>query len=295
MKLDLLDFIELENCTSGSGIELYNDKLYIVGEKFSDLLVMRKKWSNPAFVSLPLADAPADIDPTANMASMTVLQNDKKSQLLIIGSGSTAEKSAAIFVNLKNDTGRRFDLRVFYDRIRSTNAGALNIEGIAEVYDYVVLVNRSSADRPLNQLLITKPDFWKNQEKAPLQMVTLDFESVGLNNNPAVSGITYSDKHEDLFLTINTPAWQDDKGDMHAPGIYLGVVENLYRKIGREKGKMKINHLVDLQAADKNFAGYTLEAVCIQSEKDHSVKLQLLTDDENGINNIFKVNLDWES
>ena len=52
-----------------------------------------------------------------------------------------------------------------------------------------------------------------------------------------------------------------------------------------------INQLLDLSAVDPQFAGYVIEAVCIQSEKDHSMKLQLVADNSAGQSVLFKVEL----
>ncbi len=71
------------------------------------------------------------------------------------------------------------------------------------------------------------------------------------------------------------------------------MIENLYRKIGREKGKIKINHLLDLNESAKEFKGYKIESVCIQSQKDHSIKLQLIANNEQAKTHLFKVGLSW--
>ena len=225
---------------------------------------------------------------------MTVLAVDKKPHLLIIGSGATDKRNKALLLNLKNNATRWIDLSVFYNRIKAAGITGLNIEGIAEVYDYLVMVNRGNASSPNNHLIITKSDFWKDQEKASLQVIKIDFDSVDAAGlNLGVSGLTYSDKHEDLFLTISTEDTPNTTDDGKIGKSYLAVIENLYRKIGREKGKIKINQLIDLSAADKQFEGYKIESVCIQSEKDHSVKMQLVADNDLGKTYLFKVWLSW--
>ena len=295
MKLELLDFIELDNYPSGSGIEFYDDKIYIVGDDSRDLLVMHKKWSKPSLVNL--FDTPEKRIPKAtksDLEAMTVLSVDKKPHLLIIGSGSTDKRNKALLLNLKNNGTRWLDLTVFYNRIKAAGIPELNIEGIAEVYDYLVMVNRGNATHPNNHLIITRSDFWKDQEKASLQTVLVDFENVDAAGlQLGVSGLTYSDKHEDLFLTISTEDTPNSTDDGKIGKSYLAIIENLYRKIGREKEKIKINHLIDLTAADKQFEGYKIESVCIQSEKDHSVKLQLVADNDLGKTFLFKVWLGW--
>lgn len=296
MKLELLDFIELDNYPSGSGIEFYNDRIYIVGDDSRDLLVMTKKWSKPTLINLfETAEKRIPKATKSDLEAMTVLAVDKKPHLLIIGSGSTDKRNKALLLNLKNNAIQWIDLTVFYNRIKAAGITDLNIEGIAEVYDYLVMVNRGNTTNPTNHLIITKSDFWKDQEKASLQTIVLDFDNVNAAGlHLGVSGLTYSDKHEDLFLTISTEDTPNAVDDGKIGKSYLAVIENLYRKIGREKGKIKINHLIDLPAADKGFKGYKIESVCIQSAKDHSIKMQLVADNDLGKTFLFKIWLSWE-
>ncbi len=290
MKLELLDFIELENYPSGTGIEFYDDKIYIVGDSSRDLLVMNKKWRKSELINL-FSGAEKKTPKTAKseLEAMTVLSVDKKPHLLIIGSGDNDKRNKAALLNLKTNAISWLDLTVFYNRLRAAGIADMNIEGIAEVYDYLVLANRANTAHPDNQLVITKPDFWKNQDKVNFQNIIIDFEQAAPAEKIVVTGLRYSDKHEDLFLTVSS-----ENAENGAPGkSYLAVIENLYRKIGREKGKMKVNHLIDLEQADKQFSGYLVESVCIQSQKDHSLKLQMVADNKQGKTFLFKVGLSW--
>jgi hypothetical protein len=292
MILVLQDFIELENYPSGSGIEFYDDKIYIIGDDSRELLVMNKKWNKPALINLfESQDKKIPKSAKSELEAMTVIAVDKKPHLLLISSGITEKRTKAVLLNLKTRAVTWIDLSVFYNRIKAAGITELNIEGIAEVYDYLVLVNRGTAAKPVNHLVITKADFWKNQEKASLQTVVIDFENVNAHGKKmGISGLRYSDKHEDLFITL----CEETNPDGTRPArSYLGVIENLYRKIGREKGKIKVNHLIDLTESDPRFQDYTIESACIQSQKDHSVKLQLVADDAAGKTFLFKVGLDW--
>jgi hypothetical protein len=292
MKLELLDFRELDNYPSGSGIEFYDDKVYLVGDDAKDLLVMTKKWNKPELINL--FDVPGKKIPKefkSDLETMTVLQVDKKPHLLILGSGSAEGRNKGLLFNLKTNAQTWIDLSVFYNRLRTAGIPELNIEGIALVYDYLVLVNRGNNTYPGNKLIVTKPNFWKQQQEAPIQLLDIDFGQAP--KELGVSGLTYSDKHEDLFLTISTEDTPNAIDDGKIGKSYLGVIENLYRKIGREKGKIKVNQLIDLPATNEKFNGYKIESVCIQSEKDHSMKLQMVADNDTGKSYLFKVYAEW--
>jgi hypothetical protein len=293
MKLELLDFKQLENYPSGSGIEFYDDKIYLVGDDARDLLVMDKKWNKPELVNLfEKTGKKTPKDFKSDLETITVLQVDKKPHLLILGSGSTEDRNKGLLFNLKNNARTWIDLSIFYSRLKAAGITSLNIEGIALVYDYLVLVNRGNDANPDNHLIVTKPNFWKQQQDAPIELLKIDFAQVS-KERLGVTGLSYSDKHEDLFLTIVTENTTKTTEDGAIRKSYLAVIENLYRKIGREKVKIKVNQLIDLSAADKKFKGYNIESVCIQSEKDHSVKLQMIADNDTGKSYLFRTYLSW--
>lgn len=293
MKLELTDFKELTDYPSASGIECYEDKVYLVGDNAKDILVLNKKWKKPELI--PLFNAPGDTIPKnekADLEAMSLVWIDKKPFLMALGSGSTANRNKGVLINLKNNQPQFFDLSVFYDRLKKTVITDLNIEGLALVNDYFVLVNRANKTNPLNYLIITGNNFWKKQKDAPIQVVRVDF-GAGAPQGLGISGMTYSDYHEDLFLTISTEDTPNAFEDGPIGKSYLGVIENLYRKIGREKEKMKVNSLIHLASADDRFSGYKIESVSIQSEKDHSIKLQLVADNDTSSSYLFKVWLGW--
>jgi hypothetical protein len=294
MKLELTDFREFTDYPSASGIECYEDKVYLIGDNAKDMLMLNKKWKKPEHITL--FDAPGTTIPKsekADLESLTLMWIDKKPFLFALGSGSAVNRNRAALINLKNNQLQFLDLTVFYDRLRKTPGIAeLNIEGIATVYDYLVLVNRGNRTNPTNHLIITSLNFWKKQKDAPIQLVRVDFGE-SAPQGLGISGLTYSDYHEDLFLTVSTEDTPNAIDDGPIGKSYFGVIENLYRKIGREKEKMKVNKLIHLESADERFHGYKIESVCIQSEKDHSVKLQLVADNDTASSFLFKVQLSW--
>jgi hypothetical protein len=81
---------------------------------------------------------------------------------------------------------------------------------------------------------------------------------------------------------------------MAALGRVAWVLLKMPSKIGREKVQLKVNELIDLPSADEQFKGYKIESVCIQSEKDHSMKLQLVADNDTGSSYLFKVQVKFE-
>ncbi|WP_153798002.1 DUF6929 family protein [Foetidibacter luteolus] len=287
MKIELTAFKELTGFPSGSGIEFYDNKIYLAGDDAKDILVMSRKWKQRTLIHL--FDNDEERIPKkekADLEATTIVSINKKANLLLLGSGSTEQRNKAVLLSLQTNEKTEIDLSVFYQRIKAAGVEALNIEGAATVGGYIVLSNRGNKSNKCNQLIITGNEFWKKQDEAAFQLVKLDMEDAP--EDMCVSGITYSEKHEMLLLTTSTEDTDNaiDDGKIGASGI--AFIENFYRKIGREKGKMKINRLVDLSTADKKFRGFKIESVCIQSEKDRSLKVHLAADNDTGKTYLFK-------
>jgi len=292
MKLELLDFSALSDYPSASGIEFYKGNVYVVGDDAKDVLVMNKKWKKPTLINLFPSDTervPKKIK--FDLEATTLVNIDKKAHLLIMGSGSAEPRNKGFLLNLKNNSTTKLDLTVFYRRLQEAGLKDLNIEGAATLMDYIILGNRGNKANPENHLIITSTDFFSNQEKAPIQLLKLEFPVK--EQYAGVSGLAYSDDHETLLLTISTEDTPNAIDDGPIGKSYLGIIDNFFRKIGREKIKLKINNLIDLGEADKQFTGYKIESVCIQSTKDHSMKLQMVADNDDGSSYLFKVWMGW--
>ena len=145
MKVELLEFKALDDYPAGSGIEFYDDNIFLVGETSGELLVMNKKWKKPRRVSLFTPEQQNAMGGLPVLEAMTQLTIDKKPHLFIIGPGSSPAGSKGVLLNLKTaesgSAAQVVDLGVFYDRIRASGLPVLNMEAIALVYDYLVMAH----------------------------------------------------------------------------------------------------------------------------------------------------------
>jgi hypothetical protein len=287
MKLELLDYKELDKYPSGSGLEFYENRLYIVGDDAKDILVTNKKWKQRNRIVLFAHDEERiPKKQKADLEATTLIEWNGLPHLLIIGSGSKEKRNQAITVNIADRTITHYDIAAFYNRLPQLGITETNIEGAALVNDYLVMANRGNKTNPDNHLLVTTPDFFVAPETASLQLYKIELplsEAV-----MGISGLTYSAHHEQLLFTTSTEDTANAYDDGAIGKSYLGIINNAYRKIGREK-KMKANELIDLAAADKKFKGFKIESVAIQSERNNSMKLHLVADNDTGNTYLFKV------
>lgn len=285
MKLKLLEYKDLPDIPAGSNLEFYNDHVYLVDDDASDMVIMNKKWQVESTNKLLLnGDANPVPKYKSDFEATTIVDINSIPRLLVIGFDAKDNKHKAVLVNLDNLTKEEFDITEFYNRLKA-QVGVINIESAAVVLGKLVLCNRDHKRAPENHIIVTDMDFWKHQDMAEITTISFDLpettkEVVGL------SGLTYSYKNDWLVATLLT---ENGNGTGAAGDSYLAVIENASRKVVRKK--MKVNALFHLTETDKSFAGYNIQSVGIRTEKSQRLKLQLLADNNAGVNAVFTVRL----
>jgi hypothetical protein len=290
MDIKLLDYKELKTFPSGSGIEFFDDKVYLVGDDATNIIVKSKKWKMEK--KIHLFDSPSERIPKlikSDLEATTIVYVGKSPKLLMLGSGSRLKyRNKAILLDLNTSETKEFDLEIFYNRLRAEGIQDLNIEGAAAVDGNILLCNRGNKSYPSNCIIITSNEFWKNQDTAEILILKLDLEQTG-ENFIGISGLTYSPVNDWLLFTTSTEHTFNAIDDGQIGDSYLGIIENVTRKIGRKK--MKVNSLINLPEADKVFKGNKIESLCIQRDKENNLKLHLISDNDLGRSALFKIRL----
>lgn len=292
MKIKLFDYKEVPSFPSGSGIEFYDDKVFLVGDDSREVLVLNKRWKEMERVPLlPGTEARVPKATKSDLEATTIVTVNRIPRLLIMGSGSLDKnRNKAILFDLDSYLKDEFDLTTFYNRITKAGVKNMNIEAAALVEDHIILGNRGNRKNPVNQLIITRNAFWKHQQQAEITVVDLELP-VKDKKGIGISGMTYSLLNDTLIFTASTEQTDNAVDDGSIGDSYLGIIENASRKIGRKN--LKINELINLGSVHELFKGFKIESVCIQSEKSNRMKLHLVADNDTGKSYLFKVRVKW--
>lgn len=285
MKIKLLDFKENTDYPSGSGIEYYNDQVYLAGDDAADILVMDKKWRELERIKIfQNFDDRIPKDVKSDLEATTIVSINEIPHLLVLGSGSREQhRNKAVLINLENNSFTEYNIGSFYHRLKEFGIQDLNIESAAVVEDLLILGNRGTTKNEGNQIIITQPEFWNKPEESEIRVIPIELE----NEYAALSGLTYSEKNDVLFFTASTEDRDDSYDDGKIGDSYFGIIENAYRKLYRKK--VKINEQVVLSEIIEEFQGHKVESVCIQSEKTGRAKLHLVADNDQGGSFLFKI------
>ncbi|QEC44528.1 DUF6929 family protein [Pseudobacter ginsenosidimutans] len=292
MKIKLIEYKEVPSFPSGSGIEFYDDKVFLVGDDSREVMVLNKRWKEIERVPLlPGTEARVPKAVKSDLEATTVVTVNRIPRLLILGSGSLDKnRNKAILFNLDSYLKDEFDLTPFYNRIAKAGVKNMNIEAAALVEDHIILGNRGNRKNPVNQLIITRNAFWKHQQQAEITLIDLELpvkDSKGIG----ISGMAYSLLNDTLIFTASTEQTDNAVDDGSIGDSYMGIIENASRKIGRKS--LKVNELINLGEVHELFKGFKIESVCIQSEKSNRMKLHLVADNDTGKSYLFKVRVKW--
>jgi hypothetical protein len=284
MNIKLLDFKKLKDFPSGTAIEMFNDQLYLVGNRSGDVSIFSKNWKLDDTIHL-FSFATKNVSPVVktNFEASTVVNFNKTPFLFIVETGSPqSAHNKGILINLKSRKLEEIDLSPFYNRLKLGGFEELNIQAIGVVDDKMLLYTTGNKQRPDNRLVVTSVGFWKNQQAAEFYTIKLELEDKP-DELVTFSGLTYSYQNDWLILTALS-------GETDGIGeSFLYVIEDVSRKIGRKR--LKFNDTFNISALDKKLNKLMIKSVGIQADKEKRLKLHLSAVDENEETFLVKIRL----
>jgi len=240
MKATLLRQKLLPNLPSGSGMEIIQDQLYVIGDD-SPLLyqLQTDTWEQtatyPLFQSNDFATGriPKPLKPDLECLAGVSFQN--KPYLLAFGSGSTAKRTTGYVVQLspKSETSpvvQAISLQYLYAALQTdvavTAGGTLNLEAAAASPEHLYLLQRSVNNGPDALLVFPLPAFmaYLQQPTGPVPAYTvIRFQLPAINGYKAgFSGASFFD--DKIFITASVENTNDAYLDGEVLGSFAGYI-----------------------------------------------------------------------
>ena len=283
---------ELPGYSSGSGMAFFNSRIYLMGDDMGYVMVTDTAFRmvDTIRLSSDTGRIPKETKPDFECAA--IIRVRKAPFLLLLGSGSVFPfRSKGWQVDIKTKNKTPLELDTFYHRVQASGVKDVNIEGLTAIPGGMLLANRGNKSNPKNFLIFTSPDFWKNQETAPIRIMKL-----GANTDTAsfsgASGLDYSYRSDRLFLTVSTENTYNSFSDGTIGKSYLWIIDNFSSK--RRLTAINPNRIIDLETIDKRFKGHKIESVCVLSETRSDYKLALVADDDKGTSILYMIKLNKE-
>lgn len=290
--LTIESFKNLTEIPSASGVEVYDNEIWMVGDDNPFLFQYDKDLN--LIQKYKISDADSMINnrvvktQKADFESLAVFQNN----LLILSSGSKTISRDTIFVfNLdKKQLKRKINVRTLYNQFLNIgnfdSLQQVNIEGLAYAKDHFFIINRGNIGHKNIIFKIEKEDFlsYLRESKIP-DIETLNFSLPDIDAyESGFSGACFSKDGAYLFFTSSVEATRDVYQDGEVLGSFIGRI-NLTTN--------QINYW-PLKKNDQ-FVKTKLESISIIEQKSDYVRLICTSDNDDGTSGVYHLKLNFKT
>jgi hypothetical protein len=290
----LIKTFALKDFPSGSSINYYDGKFYLVGDDATNLLILDKEYQQ--LDSIRLFDYPEKRIPKAEKAdfeSSTILLLNNIAHLFIIGSASTEKRKKTLLLPLKDRHATHnlfqpfFYQDAFLQQLKTKGISAINFEGSTVIKDSLVLSNRGNIANPVNHLVIMPTAAMNEPARAAnvsLSVISLALPAQG-NTFIGVSELCYLEASDLLLITLSSEATENTYDDGAIGDSYIGWVNNISKKMHRSP--IVLDELINLSPVDAAFALQKIEGVCVEAVNGDQLDVHLVSDNDNGESTLF--------
>lgn len=278
---------------SASAIEVFADNVYIAGDSLSWLYLYKKNFyflyrlrldEHLSTDVLPKADKP-------DWEAMSVLlHRGYDPMLLIIGSGSKSpQRDKAMLVNLyNNEVSVVPHWPKFYQLIRENIASdnELNIEGLAQVKDKLVLLNRGNVNGG-NFIAITDTSApWQ----LPFELNIIQSAPADINGVKAgFTGAFYVEEEDVLIYTAAAEITDNAYDDGVVAGSAIGFFSNISKRLAEKE--LTPDEQVPLNK-ESGFSG-KLESLALHRKVGNKYEFYAVTDNDDEPGSLYLLSLQF--
>ncbi|QJB33670.1 hypothetical protein HF324_20965 [Chitinophaga oryzae] len=290
--ITLLKTLLLSHFPSGSAINYYDGHLYIIGDDANQLLVLDSNYHEVNTVTLfhyeekriPKAKKP-------DLETAVILNTGQQKRLLALGSAATKERETGVLLPLPPRDSKPVYISYAPFIKRLQQIPEINIEGATVAGEHFILANRGNDGHPVNQLVITTPDFWERQEEVPVSVskLIIPFPTHGF---AGVSELCYVEQEDALLVLLSSEATSNAYDDGAIGDSYLGWVKHISRQLNG--ADIQLDGIVNLSDIDPAFKGEKMEGVCLSAIKGNEWYLHLVADNDQGASRLFYVKMVME-
>ena len=278
----------LNDFQSGSSLDFYDNKIFVVGDDTKDLLIINTDFEELNRVRLfESPDRRIAKDLKADLETSTIINHNGTPSILMLGSGARDNKSFGYIVPFETlKVTEPFKYDVFINRLKDEHGiEKVNIEGSASMDDDFILSNRGNKNNPDNFLIITENNFWENQSTVKISLSRLLLP----NKDAGVSEIYYETDSDTLFFTASVEQTTNNYDDGEIGDSFIGYISNFSNKLS--ENTVTPDLFINLTEIDSSFNKQKIEGICIENKSDEYYTINLVSDNDNDESTIFKIEL----
>ena len=279
----------LSDYPSGSSIEYNNNKLFIIGDDATRLMILNPNYNKVDSVKLFKGAERISKNKKTDLESSTIITVNGNQSLLLLGSSSTKKREQLIINSLDQaKVLESFSIKKFNKRLFNAGVKELNFEGLAATTDRIVIANRGHLDNPTNHFIITDTDFWRNQSKAKINIINIILGQK-VKSFAGISGLTYAPSKDILLFTASTENTTSTYGDGEIADSYIGWISGFSTKV--QSKEITADGFINLSENNQSFKKQKIESVAIQEIQGNTLILHFVSDNDNGQSTLFKARL----
>ena len=291
----------LPNLLSGSGLEIINNQIFIIGDD-SPLLyqLQADTWEQsatyPLFQTNHFANGRIPKPRKPDLECLTGVKFKNNAYLLAFGSGSTAARHTCYLVQLASAQAPKpviqaISLQLLYGALQTdvavTAGGTLNLEAAAASAEHVYLLQRSVSNGPDALLIFSLPAFmtYLQQPTGPVPTYSvMPFQLPQINGFKAgFSGASFFD--DKIFITASVENTNDAYLDGEVLGSFAGYIP-VQQVPGPEVRTTR------LRDANNQFYPGKVESISIiRKTAAHQYRALAITDNDNGQSEMLELEL----
>lgn len=288
MKLQLLQSKIFENIPSGSGIEKWQDKIYIIGDDSNFLFELNNDWE--IINTIRLFDRPTDESQRINKTikpDLEAVTLVPPSHLLAMGSGTLPElRDVGVLLNLAaQDELEYLNFNEMYETLRSITS-QVNIEGACNVDDKIILLNRGDNEHS-NQIIITN---WNRKQLTVEKQLDIHFFDLPQieNTTTGFTGCVHLPETDLMIFVASAEDTTNGYDDGMIKGSLLGVMQNFTSQLAHRD--MKISDII----IPDFFKGKKVESVCIDEFiETNEVTVLAVADNDDGKTELMRLHMSF--
>ncbi len=279
---------------SASAIEYFDEKLYVMGDDATNLLVLDTGLNiidSIPLLSYPGKRIPKDIKP--DLEASAFYRDNTGAVLFLFGSGSLSPyRNSALWYYFETKIKDTISLEPLYTQIKSSGIIEVNIEGATFIANKLILVNRGNKGHPENHFIITDQKFWTNDSSFQVSIIPFALQK-DTTAFKGISGLCYAKESDQLIMTVSTEDTKNSYDDGAIGKSYLWLINNISKKLNSKT--LSPDKIIDLEEIDPRFKKQKIESATVISETNELINLVLVADNDDGSSTIFRFSLEKSS
>src|SRR5436190_13489188 len=275
---------------SASSIEYFDEKLYVMGDDATNLLVLDTNLNiinSISLLSFPGKRIPKEFKP--DLEASAFYRDNKGTVLFLFGSGSLSPyRNSALWYYFETKIKDTISLEPLYTQIKKSGISDVNIEGATFIANKLILVNRGNKDYPHNHLIITDQKFWDNDSSFQISIIPFETQK-DKTSFKGISGLCYVKKSDQMIMTVSTEDTRDSYTDGAIGKSYLWIINSFSNKLN--SNTIGPDRIIDLEKIDTRFKNQKIESAAVIGETKNLIHLVLVADNDDGSSTIFRLSL----